>query len=42
MAANSDYVKASRLALEINDGDQQGAELLMAWLETRTDVLVSA
>src|SRR4029453_5166043 len=40
--ASSDYVKASRLALEINDGDQQGAELLMAWLERRTDVLVSA
>jgi hypothetical protein len=40
--ASSDYVNASRLALEINDGDQQGAELLMAWLERRTDVLVSA
>jgi len=42
MTASSDYVKASRLALEINDGDQQGAGLLMAWLERRTDVLVSA
>ena len=38
--ASSDYVKASRWALRLNNGDQQGAELLMSWLERKTELLI--
>jgi hypothetical protein len=35
-------LKATRLALELNNGDHEGAELLMAWLERKTELLISA
>ena len=37
----SDYVHALEFALELNGGDQQGAELMLAWLERKTDILIT-
>jgi hypothetical protein len=38
--ASDDYKHARSLALRLNDGDEQGAELLVAWLERRAELLV--
>jgi hypothetical protein len=38
---SADFVKATRFALELNGGDQQGAELLLAWLQRKTELLIS-
>jgi hypothetical protein len=38
--ASSDYKQAFKMALQLNDGDSLGAELLMAWLERKTDLLI--
>jgi hypothetical protein len=38
--ASSDFVKASRFAFELNKSDQRGADLLLAWLERKTELLI--
>jgi hypothetical protein len=38
--ASDDHKQAFESALELNDGDSVGAELLMLWLERKTDLLV--
>jgi hypothetical protein len=38
--ASRDYKQACESALQLNDGDSLGAELLMAWAERRTDKLI--
>jgi hypothetical protein len=37
---SEDYKQAFDCALQLNDGDRAGAELLMKWLERRTELLV--
>jgi hypothetical protein len=38
--ASEDRKQALSYALQINNGDHEGAELLMAWLERRAEVIV--
>ena len=38
--ASDDYKQAFKCALRLNQGDSEGAELLMSWLERRTELLV--
>jgi hypothetical protein len=38
--ASDDYRQAFQYALRLNGGDATGAELLLAWLERRTELLV--
>jgi hypothetical protein len=38
--ASDDYAQARECALQLNDGDSEGAELLVAWLARRAELLV--
>jgi ATP-dependent Zn protease len=38
--ASDDFKQAFKLALQINGGDEKGAELLIAWLARRAELLV--
>jgi hypothetical protein len=38
--ASSDYRQAHSLALELSGGDAQSAELLLAWLQRRAELIV--
>jgi ATP-dependent Zn protease len=38
--ASTDYKQAFKYALQLNDDDSLGAELVMTWLERKTDLLI--
>ena len=40
--ASDDHAQARECALLLNDGDSLGAELLLRWLERKTELLVEA